>query len=509
MMEEGNFFKIKLFQNIIDCSPNLIFLKDTQGRFITINKQLELMLDCSREEIKGRSVYDFFSPEQAEFFSHHDKSVIESGRPVQFEEVGDFKDGQHIFLTTKFPLFTDSGEVYGLCGISYDITEKRQAEEEMKKSRAILGSALESITDSVSIYDMDSRLIEVNDAFARFYKFRNKEECFRILDEYPDLFDTRFADGTEAPLDMWAGPRARRGEKATNVEYIIKRKDTGEEWIASYSFGPIIGSENDIIGSVVVGRDVTEQKRMEESLRKNSLELSELNAMKDKILSIISHDLKNPFTVLLGYLDMMLNDLDKYSKERIREILILLENSAKSGYAILENLSEWSRVHTGAILFNPELIDLKKIIDDNVSIFNTYAQSKRIKLCSDLRRAKVIVADSHMISTVIRNLIENAIKFTSESGEVVITSDEKDDADTIIIKDTGVGIPADRIGDLFRIDVKYSTHGTSYEKGTGLGLILCKEFVVRHGGSIYVESTEGKGSIFTVILPRIYSNSVR
>jgi signal transduction histidine kinase len=225
----------------------------------------------------------------------------------------------------------------------------------------------------VSIYDTDSKLIEVNDAFARFYKFRNKEECFRTLDEYPNLFETRFPDGTIAPIGMWAGPRARRGEKASNAEYIIIRKDTGEKWIANYSFGPIIDSDQNINGSVVVGRDVTEQKRMEESLRRNSLELSELNAMKDKLLNIISHDLKNPFTVLLGYIDMMLNNLDSYGKDKIRDILVQLENSAKGAFAILENLSEWSRLQSGTMLFNPVQIELGKIIDENISIFSTYA----------------------------------------------------------------------------------------------------------------------------------------
>jgi len=156
---------------------------------------------------------------------------------------------------------------------AFDITERKRVEEELRESRAKLQAALASMTDAVFISDTEGRFIEFNDAFATYYKFRNKEECLKTLVEYPDIIDVFLPDGTLASLGMWAVPRALRGETATNAEYTLRRKDTGETWVGSYSFAPIRDKEGVIVGSVVVGRDITGQKEMQEELRKSRDEL--------------------------------------------------------------------------------------------------------------------------------------------------------------------------------------------------------------------------------------------
>jgi len=179
-----------------------------------------------------------------------------------------FDDGtSKITLGNTTPLYDSTGHVYGAIAAFMDITERKQAEKALRESKAKLQAALDSMTDAVFISDDEGRFIDFNDAFATFHRFRNKDECLKTLAEYPDILDVYMADGQLAPLDQWAVPRALRGETVTNAEYTLRRKDTGETWVGSYSFGPIRDKDGVIVGSVVVGRDVTELKRAEEALR--------------------------------------------------------------------------------------------------------------------------------------------------------------------------------------------------------------------------------------------------
>ncbi len=170
------------------------------------------------------------------------------------------------------------GNVIGLFGIARDITERRRQNEELRASRATLAAALASMTDAVFISDVAGTFVEFNDAFAVFHRFRNKSECSRRLRDYPELLEVFLANGQLAPLDLWAVPRALRGESGSNVEYTLRRTDTGETWVGSYSFGPIRGNDGAIVGSVVVARDVTERKRAETRLKEQVEELRRWHA---------------------------------------------------------------------------------------------------------------------------------------------------------------------------------------------------------------------------------------
>ncbi len=238
-------------------------------------------------------------------------------------------------------------------------------------------------------------------------------------------------------------------------------------------------------------------------LSKSNEELNKLNASKDKYFSIIAHDLKGPVGNLNSFLNFMTDQSDKISKEEFQKDLILLQSSSKKIKDLLENLLTWSRSQRGDIQYNPDNFDLQRLIQSNMLLFESSVNNKKISLLNKVQSGIAGYFDYEMIKTVFRNLISNAIKYTNTNGSITISSREVDTFIEITIEDTGTGMNYSMSQNLFRIDVKhFSTDGTNGEKGTGLGLILCKEFIDKHGGKIWVESEEGKGSKFKFTIPK-------
>lgn len=237
-------------------------------------------------------------------------------------------------------------------------------------------------------------------------------------------------------------------------------------------------------------------KAAHDLLNSQNLELQELNATKDKFFSIISHDLKGPLNSLTSFSSLLINHTESLSKEEIKMFASDFDKSLKNLFSLLENLLEWSRSQTGNIEFIPETFDISAMLEENKELLKAQAQNKNITLVNDSTEQLLIDAHKNSINTVVRNLISNAIKFTPEGGKIILKSSRQNGAVVTSITDTGVGMPQSVIDRLFRIDSKHSTKGTANEKGTGLGLILCKEFVEKNGGTIGVSSKEGEGSVF-------------
>jgi len=238
------------------------------------------------------------------------------------------------------------------------------------------------------------------------------------------------------------------------------------------------------------------------ALRQAQQELREANATKDKFFSIIAHDLKNPFSALIGLSELLIKNFTHFDDEKKKSFIQKIYNSSDHMYKLLENLLNWSRMQSGRIQWQPETINLSMISDDNILLLKTAAENKNIHFFSDLDAATIVFADADMVTMVMRNLMTNAIKFTNEGGEVKITSKKTGNYEEITVSDTGLGLSSQDLEKLFRIDVQHSTIGTSKEKGTGLGLILCKEFIEKNGGKIWVDSEPGKGSDFKFLLPK-------
>jgi two-component system sensor histidine kinase/response regulator len=240
---------------------------------------------------------------------------------------------------------------------------------------------------------------------------------------------------------------------------------------------------------------------LEKKVEERTLQLKELNATKDKFFSIIAHDLKNPFNTLMGFTELLLDNLEDYTHDKLREFIGILHETSKQSYALLENLLEWARSQTGRIQINKEILSIYDITEDNISLLLNLAAKKKIQLGNEIDPTTRVFADANMIRTLIRNLISNAIKYTRENGTITVSSKKINKMIEVSVKDTGLGIKPENKEKLFRIDLNYTTRGTADEGGTGLGLILCREFINKNGGEIWVESVYGEGSTFKFTLP--------
>lgn len=229
--------------------------------------------------------------------------------------------------------------------------------------------------------------------------------------------------------------------------------------------------------------------------------LRELNASKDKLFSIIAHDLRSPFTSFIGLTELLTEDYDDMDPLEVKALISELNKSANNVFGLLENLLSWSRLQTGRMDFNPELVSPVDIVDKTASLFEGPAKQKKILLTSQIYSRNNIYADVNMIETILRNLVSNAIKFTRENGEIIITLSGSNESVEFSVTDTGVGMDKESLSKLFRIDNTHSTHGTNNEVGSGLGLILCKDLIERNKGSIKVESSPGAGTKFSFTIP--------
>lgn len=248
--------------------------------------------------------------------------------------------------------------------------------------------------------------------------------------------------------------------------------------------------------NILLQEKIKEADRSNQLLKKSEDDLKILNVTKDKFYSIIAHDLRNPFNALHGLTQHLVKNYEDYDNLEIKQSLEIIYNSADDLLELLENLLNWSRTQRGKMLFAPKEINLSEVIDKIFNILSMNAKKKAINLIHEIDHKETIFADNDMLTAVLRNLISNAIKFSHTNDFIRISCKDFDDYTEISVMDNGVGISPENIKKLFRIDVHYSTSGTSEEQGSGLGLILCREFVEKHNGKIWVESELNKGSIF-------------
>lgn len=248
--------------------------------------------------------------------------------------------------------------------------------------------------------------------------------------------------------------------------------------------------------------DLTEYKKIEDSLKRSNEELKDLNMAKDKFFSIIAHDLRNPFHSLLGFSEILASEIETLTNEEIVTFSKGLNDDLRNIYGLLDNLLQWSMIQRNMLDYNPVEIDLHNLVNKMIAVSSMMAEEKNITTQNDIAEETFVYADTDMLRSIIQNLLINAIKFTRQNGTIVISAVEKGKIIEVSVEDSGMGIESRAITKLFNFDRLLSTSGTAGERGTGLGLPLCKEFIERNHGKIWVESEPGKGSKFIFTLQK-------
>lgn len=263
----------------------------------------------------------------------------------------------------------------------------------------------------------------------------------------------------------------------------------------------------------IIVTDITELKKHQlnlqilvnertSELKKANAELREINATKDKLFSIIAHDLRGPFTSLLGFSDLMIENINTYDADKFEKLLYHINSAAKSAYTLLENLLIWARSQNGQLLFRPRKTNISSLLKEVLISMSSLATIKNVSLKYSGSDDLIGLADSNMLNAIVRNLVSNAIKFCNSGGAIEVNASAKPDLIEISIADNGVGISDEVKEKLFKTTTGLSLAGTAHEKGTGLGLLICREFIEKHGGKIWVESNLGEGSKFIFTLPQ-------
>ncbi len=282
-------------------------------------------------------------------------------------------------------------------------------------------------------------------------------------------------------------------------------------------FNSVVRNENTVITGVlktlvdrlrdmnIAEEQLAAQNRLiatqKEELEKQKKELIELNATKDKFFSIIAHDLRSPISTLVSLCEILRTDADLLSGKETHEILFSLHDLSGNYLKLLDNLLQWASIQTGKIMANPEKFNVVSVIVEVIGFYKILASSKQVNLHSAAEGDINVFADKNMIRTVLRNLVSNALKYTNMGGTVALGVTLLPDMIEVYVKDSGIGMDAETVEKLFKLDRTFSTVGTANEQGTGLGLILCKEFVEINNGSVHVESEPGNGSTFRFTLP--------
>ncbi len=327
------------------------------------------------------------------------------------------------------------------------------------------------------------KYLEVNPAFERITGLKAKKVIGKtLLDLFPDA--------SPKVIEKY-GEVALKNAKLQFEQFSEEHK----KYFEVIAFSPQKGQFSTIF------TDVTEYKEALEMLKKSEAQLKELNETKDKFFSIIAHDLKNPFHHILGFVDVLHSDYNDYSEDEKKELIEQIKKSTESAYNLLINLLEWSRMQLKRISFEPIELNIYALTKEEIAVQQHVANAKNISIRNEIQDELIAFADVNMIRTVLRNLISNAIKFSNEGSQINITGNSMPKFVTVCVEDKGVGISEDRLKVLFILKNQQSTLGTAKEKGTGLGLNLCKEFIEKNKGKIWAESQLGLGSRFNFLLP--------
>lgn len=368
----------------------------------------------------------------------------------------------------------------------------------------------DSLPDMVALIDLDNVVVKANKAMLQKLKIGDKSlvgnKCHNLMHD------------SGCALENCPHLRMIEDHKRHSIELFEPKLNR----YLHISTTPVFDSKNNLLGSLHIARDITTQKESEAKLKEYNAELKELNQNKDKFFSIVAHDLRSPFQGMLGFTDLILDEIDTLTKAEIKDYVQKVHDSSYSTFTLLENLLNWSRLQTGRMQNRPVDLVLNEEVNAILSLLESNALSKNIRFINNIEPIHLVNADQQMVHSILLNLATNAIKFSFPGGRVTFDANIVDMCEDhsengclddrncleISVSDNGVGMSADVLNKLFAVDSHFTLAGTANEQGAGLGLILVKEMTEKQGGKLTVTSEIDKGSVFSFTLPLADDSSV-
>lgn len=518
---------------IYDSSLQIHLLLNKNGEILSYNKRAkEFAKSIFTKDVNltGLTLSDFLPSQNIETYKDHFVRCL-NGERFHFEQLIHWNNLEPIWFELLYmPVFDSTGELMGISLNAMDITTKKKTEQ-IQNALYQISEAVNS-SDNINvlykrIHDILRELMSADNIFICLYDEKKDMVQFPyFVDEFDSQPESEPFANFEKSLTAYVMKTGKAVLADEKVDNLLQKQGVieliGEPtkiWL-----GVPLRIDERVIGVVVLQDYHNEQtygepekqiltfvseqiafaidkKKKEQELKQFAEELKTLNANKDKLFSIVAHDLRSPFFALLGLGEILTNEFDSLSMEEIKKFISELYNSINVQYKFLENLLEWSRLQLGKVDFSPSEVNLHHAI---VVVFNRLtglAVRKNIQLINEVDENVTVYSDENVLQSILHNLVTNGIKFTNENGEIRVYSKLENSFIHISVKDNGVGITKTDLAKLFAIEQQHSTRGTANERGTGLGLLICKELVEKHGGKIFVESEVGVGTTFTFSVP--------
>lgn len=503
----------ELHRLITDHVGDVIWILDLRTqRFSYVSRSVERLRGYTAEEVLHQTMDEVLTPES--WIRIHEQlarawELMQAGATVIPSSVTRVdqpcKDGSVVATEVVTTAVSDpvSGQWNEVIGITRNITERLRVEKELEETRTLFEAAVEQIPVPLILVSMPDGVTRVVNSAACEYLGITSES-------YPigvPIWDTPMpwvnfeADGTECPAEELPISQVIRGQRVQNRLMSVLRQDGSRRW-ALVSAEPISNAEGELIAVLVVFPDITERMRMEQNLLTSQAHLEESLATKNAFFDIIAHDLKTPFSNILGFADVLLEEAGSLRDEERHTYLRHIHTSAHRTYALLENLLDWAQSQTGRLVFDPHPTRILPLLREVQTLALDQARMKNVDLDVRVDPALEGMVDARMLLTILRNLVSNAIKYSPDGGTVRIHAVGGRESLELTVQDEGVGMAPEHLGSLFSIVGQKITPGTRGERGTGLGLLLCKTFVEYHQGTIGVSSRDGLGTTITVRLPR-------
>ncbi len=488
--------KIEEQKALLSSIPNYVYLKNEELYYVTANKAFADFIGMSESLLEGKTDFDLFDKIEAQKNYNMDKRVIDEGVFIFNHEtkVIDKHGNEMWHLMSKVPYFNEEGKVIGMVGASLDITSRKEAEKEILK----LSRAVEQSANTIFITDLDGKIIYANNALEKTTGYSKKDILERNFEIEKFKFNPKSVYG-----DIFDAMAAGK-EMSREIQALTK---SGEYKWFTIMITPVKDSNEKITNYIVILVDISKRKTLEqerekflEDLKNANERLKELSDMKDDFVAVASHDLRSPFTAILGYTEFLLRDTKLNSEQE--KMIEHIRRSASTQLNYVNDILDIIKIESGQIKLKIDTYLLKPLINESSMFLEMLCRKKNIKMKTEIETNVKINIDYPKILQVMNNLISNAIKFTPSGGEIVIRAfQNKFKEIEIHVIDNGIGIPEEKIPTLFTRYKQHHTSGTEGEKGTGLGLAICKNLVELHGGKINVKSQENKGSDFYFTLP--------